>query len=324
MNENLIKYFDVPKEAYSYIDLMLFKEEVALIEKIQDRKYTYADFIHLIKQDFNLNPEKFLRSCYKRGVINKEELNGQIVYKSADVYTRLAYFAQYEVDLWKSIPEEDRVKIDKWYVEKYAESAIPRLEEIKNGTRKLIENAYFYTLDETLKLIDAIQHGLYTVPCNCKSVALNCDKPKNVCILFEKGINSEWDRGWGKTITKKEAKEIVVMANKNGLMHTSETEQAICNCDGCCCYPIRASEIIGAKGIWPQRRYDIVWDEEKCINCGVCTRICNFNAFKKDRKTTSFDKAKCWGCTICKDHCPVNAITLSRIENSQEENVNCY
>ncbi|SNT26417.1 hypothetical protein SAMN05446037_10676 [Anaerovirgula multivorans] len=37
------------------------------------------------------------------------------MYKSADVYTRLAYFAQYEVALWKSIPEEDRVKTDKMY-----------------------------------------------------------------------------------------------------------------------------------------------------------------------------------------------------------------
>jgi len=294
---------------------MLSKEEINIIENIEDRKYTYEELIKLITQNFDLAPKEFLRSCYKRGVINKEELNGQIVYKSADVYTRLAYFAQYEVDLYKSIPEQDRVKLDKWYVEKYTKGAIPRLEEIKKGTRKLIENAYFYTLDETLELIDEIKHELYVVPCNCKSVALKCDKPKNVCILFKNGINSEWDRGWGKPITKEEAKEIVIIANKNGLMHTSEAEEAICNCDGCCCYPIRASEIIGTKGIWPERRYDIVWDKKACVDCGVCAKICNFNAFTKYEKTVSFDEAKCWGCTICKEHCPVNAITLKKLEN---------
>jgi Pyruvate/2-oxoacid:ferredoxin oxidoreductase delta subunit len=315
VNEKLIKYFDIPREASSYINSMLSKQEISLIENIEDRKYTYEELIELIIQNFDLDSKEFLRSCYKRGVINKEELNGQIMYKSADTYTRLAYFAQYEVDLYKGIPEGDRVKLDKWYVEKYTQGAIPRVEEIKKGTRKLIENAYFYTLDEILELIDEIKHELYVVPCNCKSVALKCDKPKNVCILFENGINSEWDRGWGKPITKEEAKEIVIIANKNGLMHTSESEQAICNCDGCCCYPIRASEIIGAKGIWPQRRYDIIWDKESCVNCGMCAKICNFKAFTKDEKTVSFDEAKCWGCTICKEHCPVNAIALKKLEN---------
>ncbi|PAB56212.1 4Fe-4S binding protein [Anaeromicrobium sediminis] len=313
MNAKLIKYFQVPEEAYSYMDIMLSKEEINLIEKIQDKKYTYEELLKFIEANFDLDSEEFLRSCYKRGVINKEEVNRQIVYTSANVYTRLAFFAQYEGELWKSIPEEDRIKIDRWYVEKYAHGAIPRLEEIKKGTRKLIENAYFYTMDETLELIDEVNHELYMVPCNCKSISLRCDKPKNVCILFEKGINSEWDRGWGKALTKEEAKEIILRANKSGLMHTSEAEQAICNCDGCCCYPIRASEIIGAKGIWPQRRYDIVWDKEKCVNCGICAKLCNFNAFMKEDKTVSFHENKCWGCTICKDHCPVNAITLKKI-----------
>ena len=318
MYEDLFKYFNVPEEAYKYIDIMLSQEEISLIQKIKDKKYTYSELLNLIKEDRKLDAEKFLRNSYKRGVISKDQLAGQILYQSADVYTRLAYFAQYEATLWSSIPEADRIYLDKWYVEQYAKGAIPRLEQVKGGSRKLIENAYFFTLDETLKLIDEIEKDIYMVPCNCKSVALKCDKPKNVCLLFDKGINSEWDRGWGKSVSKEEAKEIVKKANKNGLMHTSEAEVAICNCDGCCCYPIRASEIIGTKGIWPLSRYNIVWDQEKCIQCGICSKICNFNAFEKHDKKIYFEKEKCWGCTVCKYHCPVNAITLSKIVDSQE------
>ncbi|SKC76515.1 4Fe-4S binding protein [Maledivibacter halophilus] len=316
MNKKLIEFFDVPKEAYSCIELMLTEEEIVLIENMQDQKYTYKELLGLIEESFaDLDSEDFIRMCYKRGIINKEIVNGEIIYKSADVYTRLAYFAQYESKKWKSIPKEVRKNLDDWYVRKYTENAIPRLEEIEKGTRKLIENAYFYTLEETLILIDEIDEEIYMVPCNCKSVALNCDKPKNVCIQFDRGINTEWDRGWGKSISKEKAKEIVIMANKKGLMHTSETKQAICNCDGCCCYPIRASRNIQTKGIWPKKRYDIVWNKEKCIGCGICSNICNFNAFSKKGKTISFDENKCWGCTICKDHCPAEAITIEKIEN---------
>ncbi|MBM7616150.1 4Fe-4S dicluster-binding protein [Alkaliphilus hydrothermalis] len=314
MKQELAKFFDVPPEGYSSIELMLTEEEITLIEYMQDKKYTYEELLVLIQPRFDLDPKEFISQAYKRGVINKERRNDSIVYKSASLYTRLAYFAQYESDLWKSIAPKEREDLDRWYVKKYAEGAIPRLKEIENGSTNLIENAFFYTLDETLNLIDELKEEMYIVPCNCKSVALNCDKPKNVCILFEKDINSEWDRGWGEPISKEKAKEIVTMANKKGLMHTSESEKAICNCDGCCCYPIRASKMIGTQGIWPKKRYNILWEQDRCISCGICAKVCNFNAFNKEGAMISFEKEKCWGCTICKEHCPVSAITLIKLD----------
>lgn len=141
------------------------------------------------------------------------------------------------------------------------EKAKPRLETALKG-EGLIENAFFFTLDETLALIDSIKCEPYMVPCNCKSVALNCEKPRNVCVLFKRGLNSEWDRGHGRPLTKEEAKEIIRLADKSGLMHTSEENAAICNCCGDCCYPIRASKRIGTQGIWPKQRYRIIWDEK--------------------------------------------------------------
>ncbi len=309
-----MEYFDVPEEALSIIKLMLTDNEMILIGAMKNNEYTYYDLLELVKEKIDVNPSDFIQAAYKRAVINKVDRCGEIKYKSSDVYTRLAFFAQYEVDLWKSVPKTEREKLDIWYVNRYAQDALPRLREIKEGKRNLIENAYFYTLEETLDLIDGIEEQMYVVPCNCKSVALKCEKPKNVCILFEHHINSSWDRGWGEAIDKEKAKEIVKIANENGLMHTSEDEHAICNCDGCCCYPIRASEIIGTKGIWPERRYNIVWNREKCVDCGLCVKACNFEAFIKVDKRVSFDEQKCWGCTICKNHCPVGAITLEKIE----------
>lgn len=140
-----------------------------------------------------------------------------------------------------------------------------------------------------------------------------CDKHVNTCMLFEYDLNSEFDRGRGKVISKEEAKAIAICADKNGLMHTSEEAHAICHCCGDCCYPIRASEVINATGIWPKRRYDISFESTDCISCKRCVTVCNFGAFSYD-DGISFDPEKCLGCTICESNCPTDAIKLHKRE----------
>ena len=47
----------------------------------------------------------------------------------------------------------------------------------------------------------------------------------------------------------------------------------------------------------------------KCINCGKCSRICNFGAFTIDaQRKVSFHPDLCWGCTICSENCPKGAL----------------
>lgn len=312
---NYLTYFKVPKMAESMAHLLVSDKEKKIIETIKNDKYSFEEISTLIEKKFGVCGKAVVKEMYERAILNKIEIDENIYFEVSGFYYRIAYFCQYESETWLKVPEGVRKKIDEWYVNAYAESAKIKLEEMLEGKRELIENAYFFTLQETLDLIDSINEQIYVVPCNCKAVAQNCEKPKGVCLLFEYGPNSEWDRGYGQDITKEEAKAIIIKADQNGLMHTSETSHAICNCCGCCCYPIRASKAIGTTGIWPKRRYDVFWDESKCINCGKCTKICNFEAFVKNDKKVKFINEKCLGCTICSSNCPVNAITIkNRIE----------
>ena len=310
MYDGVAELFAIPEIAVPYIDKFLRKDECTMINVMGNRSYTYDDLCYKLA-DYSVNPSLLINEAYSRGVLNKQ-VGTNCYYVVADFYTRLAYFTQYESDIWSSISEADRKKIDEWYIKQYARNAYPRLTAALAG-KGLIENAYFITLDEAIALIDSLKCDLYMVPCNCKSVALNCSKPRNVCILFNKGNNSEWDRGHGKGLSKDDAKAIVVNADKHGLMHTSETATAICNCCGDCCYPIRASKMLGTQGIWPKKRYKIVWDSDRCISCRRCVKICNFNAFKQKGKTVYFEEKECWGCTICKKHCPTGAISIEKI-----------
>ena len=67
----------------------------------------------------------------------------------------------------------------------------------------------------------------------------------------------------------------------------------------------------GSRLIYPESNWKIDWHKDECVNCGKCTKICNFGAFyKDDNRKVHYDVDKCWGCTICAPNCPKHAIHL--------------
>jgi ferredoxin len=109
-------------------------------------------------------------------------------------------------------------------------------------------------------------------------------------------------------------------------MHTADSEwrtrglHAICNCCACDCYPFRAAQELGSKGIWPRSRYVAVHDVGRCNLCGACVKRCHFDAFFHDSTTVEIDGREksnvlynpehCWGCGLCANTCPSGAIVM--------------
>lgn len=66
-------------------------------------------------------------------------------------------------------------------------------------------------------------------------------------------------------------------------------------------------------------RGKIVFNENSCIGCGICMRVCAGDAISKDIKaieggqeiTMTFDLFSCTFCGLCKDFCPKKAIELT-------------
>ncbi len=51
-----------------------------------------------------------------------------------------------------------------------------------------------------------------------------------------------------------------------------------------------------------------VIDNEKCVKCGLCEKVCPYFALKlKDE--VNVDTTKCFGCGLCESKCPVGAIS---------------
>lgn len=304
------EHYEIPEAFRHLIPDMLREKEIKLIDLMGKNEFTVEQLQELIDKNINGEGSLFLQNCYRRAILKKIEREHHLFFKVDRFYTGLSYFAQYEPDHWQRISEEDRQKLDQWCFDTYVEDIRETIERKIQGEEISFHNSNLMTLEEAQEMIENMDREIYLQPCNCRAIALKCHKPKNTCIQFGHEINTPADRGWGERLTKEMAKQILKEANQNGLIHSGEDE-ALCNCDGCCCYPFRAAQVLGSKDKWPKAAYSIYWDEEKCIHCRKCVSICNFGAFYlgEDNKVC-FDREKCWSCTLCAAHCPKDAITF--------------
>ncbi|MDA3803041.1 MAG: 4Fe-4S binding protein [Patescibacteria group bacterium] len=69
-------------------------------------------------------------------------------------------------------------------------------------------------------------------------------------------------------------------------------------------------------GSW--RTYKPEFNHEKCISCGLCSKICPEGCILME-KIKNFDKEKpmvdydyCKGCGLCASECPVKAINMEK------------
>ncbi len=65
-------------------------------------------------------------------------------------------------------------------------------------------------------------------------------------------------------------------------------------------------------------------DEEKCISCQVCVRMCSndVHSYDPETDTVTSDAAKCVGCHFCETICPTDAIIIKRSPSEFKLNAN--
>jgi electron transport complex protein RnfB len=176
------------------------------------------------------------------------------------------------------------------------EDRVHPYEEVKH----LIENSNYVALTQ----------------CACRVSVAKCDKPKEVCLIFDGVGEFLVERGFARQISKEEGVKVLDQAEAAGLVHTSNNSadkaSVICNCCPCCCTILRAkTQLNHPHGFEPSRFAAIVKSNE-CIACGLCAdERCPMQAIEIQEEAAFVDEEKCIGCGLCVSTCPSGAMGLT-------------
>jgi len=62
---------------------------------------------------------------------------------------------------------------------------------------------------------------------------------------------------------------------------------------------------------------DVLVDEDRCIACANCEKVCQYGAVKVEKSVAKVDGALCKGCGTCAVECPAMAISMSNFTNEK-------
>lgn len=77
--------------------------------------------------------------------------------------------------------------------------------------------------------------------------------------------------------------------------------------------------ILMAKGKVKVEAITPIWNPDRCTACGLCTRVCPYNAVTLDKELKRVDvvEAACGGCGTCAAECPTGALTQNHFTDVQ-------
>jgi Pyruvate/2-oxoacid:ferredoxin oxidoreductase delta subunit len=180
---------------------------------------------------------------------------------------------------------------------------------------------------EDVKNILNFTNSITRVPCVCRKITTG--KENRVCFLISvnpatTGVADIIDQSFfgGPDVAKFEKAQnkwtldFMKENETRGMFHTIWTFMtpfigALCNCDistGC----IAMKLFKEAMPVVFRAEYVAMVDENKCVGCQECIKLCQFGAIELDKKTKKIKigTKKCYGCGICRSVCKKNAITL--------------
>lgn len=183
--------------------------------------------------------------------------------------------------------------------------------------------------EEAHAIIDASVTDPVLSPCPCRTRTeklgiRECSDqyPVASCISLEAASIYMESVGYGKKVTKEEAKQYFDEMQDLGMIGTTENfsnmqHTIICLCCGCCCSMVRGRTrwenpvAVNPSNFVPQQG-------EACVYCGKCVERCHLEAITVDKKqkTYSVDETLCIGCGVCTLTCPKDSLKLHRIERS--------
>ncbi len=138
----------------------------------------------------------------------------------------------------------------------------------------------------------------------------HCEHYLETCLFMGDMVRWGLERKMCREITYEEAVDLLKTCNENGLVHTHDPGEFICNCCYDCCVffvGIRSTDapILSPSEFIPR------FDDDNCSACGICADRCPVDAIEVE-DTAAVDLGKCLGCGVCFPTCPAESIQFER------------
>lgn len=159
---------------------------------------------------------------------------------------------------------------------------------------------------------------IVVLDCPCRLSKKEHCTPVDVCLVIGAPFTDfilEHHPHKSRKVNQQEAEEILQQCHEAGNVHHAFFKEemlsrfyAICNCCSCCCCAIEATKrgtpMLASSGYKAQQ-------DELCISCGRCVKICPFDALEMVNKQLVINY-KCMGCGVCVTKCPQGSLHLER------------
>lgn len=169
--------------------------------------------------------------------------------------------------------------------------------------------------EEDLPAIIASARRIAVVKCACRFVMRKCDKPVEVCLVFDRSAEFAVERGVGRGISRAEAQEISWKCAAEGMIPSNLNSAkvfALCFCCPDCCILLQPMLDYGYDYVAPSR-FRCRVDREQCLGCEDCVAMCHFGAIYMAEGKAVIRPERCYGCGTCAVNCPARAMKLEAV-----------
>ncbi len=169
---------------------------------------------------------------------------------------------------------------------------------------------------------------LAVAPCICRRerhiAGEGCGKLEEACLVFGMGADLYLRNGLARQIEQQEALQILVKADKAGLVlqpGNSQEAMNICCCCGCCCGVLQNLKPYPKPAALVSSAFVACAKAESCNGCGVCITRCQMGALQLESGHSVLYPDRCIGCGLCVSTCPTGSLVLERKPNAEQPRV---
>lgn len=314
------------KEFFALLQELFTPEEAELAAKMPLGPVTVEAFAREIAGSDTEKVENIFEALADKGIVFTTEKEGVRVYTLMLILPGI-----FEMQFMKGEVSERARKLARLFDDYFAVAGEMMKRQVKPAPRgtagfpfarvitieqEIPTDVEVHPYDKVSTYIDDAEHIAVSV-CYCRhhGELLNdpCDKPKDVCMTFGPQAKYVAERGFGRLISKEEAKQVLDRSEQAGLIHCSSNTGGyvsfICNCCQCHCGIIRSIK----SGIIPMgavSSFMVMVDEDECSGCGLCVDRCQMEALSLNGDSVVRKAERCIGCGLCISVCPTGALKL--------------